>query len=727
MMLLRQRAILTQSGLKLRYDAQSTFLKGCSGLHDLVSSMVGFRPHHMDLALVTQHILHPLWRQGVHVLAPLVTASTWKSLPQIMQSFPHWPPGALRAYSLLLALCCTPAHQFHRQCAADGICPAHASLHLHPAFTDAVQVACAQHILRFVDCSTITAMVVDANCMITMAGLFQHLSGWRRSCRCMSQLQPSVGHALHQSGDHDHNDGMQAYTMQVSLAKDLWPSKLAHFQARHLMNKCHAGFATQQDHLVLLEQQCHSQALFMASPMRSHALVDNVPFIFRDVNPDHNVIATQVAMLTWHDDGIIAVYDQSGRFADSMSLRKLELLSGLHLAAGARIHDLPQHLTLLNTCMAVTRKQNARRYILMHHSSHAADLLDDMVAILELKVHWLATALSCSQSLLCFAAGTSLCAMYSSMTAYDCLWTGHGLVTPSMCTADSYRALDWAIAFAYASEPTRLLLLCHSPNNAACKLMLHPLVYRLASAPPGSMPVSTHVGFTQHMQCTWPSTNSSQMALVLVANAAGLGSLTSIAWEQVQQAIWHCGLDACQTSKPVPRVGPLPRPVSVLKSAKAHQPSPREATCSPDPDCAVLELIIAKPAKRWAGVPALYTDGSKRDSSLSFAWTSPVMSLEKQYKVPGPASCHRTVLQAELMAIHAAIHAEELQGVQAIMTDSLNSIRLVAAHIACTGKLEVPQAQPAPHLNFSEALNMALAHQPDQSQIQRKCLRQPRG
>ena len=57
-----------------------------------------------------------------------------------------------------------------------------------------------------------------------------------------------------------------------------------------------------------------------------------------------------------------------------------------------------------------------------------------MVTILELKVHWLATALSCSTSLLCFAAGTSLCAMYASMTAYDCRWSGHGLVTPPMCT-----------------------------------------------------------------------------------------------------------------------------------------------------------------------------------------------------------------------------------------------------------------------------------------------------
>ena len=115
------------------------------------------------------------------------------------------------------------------------------------------------------------------------------------------------------------------------------------------------------------------------------------------------------------------------------------------------------------------------------------------------------------------------------------------------------------------------------------------------------------------------------MALILVANAAGLGSLTSIAWEQVQQAIQHFGLDVCEPSKPMPRVGPLPRPSPVLKSTKARRPSPKEATSSPDPAIAVLQLVLAKPAKRWAGVPAVYTDGSKRDSALSIAWISPVI------------------------------------------------------------------------------------------------------
>ena len=78
---------------------------------------------------------------------------------------------------------------------------------------------------------------------------------------------------------------------------------------------------------------------------------------------------------------------------------------------------------------------------------------------------------------------------------------------------------------------------------------------------------------------------------------------------------------------------------------------PREASQSlihsPTRD-AGQELIIAKPAKWWMGVPAVYTDGSKRDVSLSFArtWTW-TMALERQHGVLGPASSQRTILQAE--------------------------------------------------------------------------------
>ena len=50
--------------------------------------------------------------------------------------------------------------------------------------------------------------------------------------------------------------------------------------------------------------------------------------------------------------------------------------------------------------------------------------------------------------------------------------------------------------------------------------------------------------------------------------------------------------------------------------------------------------------------------------------------------MPGPASEVKTLLQAELMAILAAVHALNVNGSACIMTDSLCSLKLLAAHVA---------------------------------------------
>ena len=81
-------------------------------------------------------------------------------------------------------------------------------------------------------------------------------------------------------------------------------------------------------------------------------------------------------------------------------------------------------------------------------------------------------------------------------------------------------------------------------------------------------------------------------------------------------------------------------------------------------------LITDRPALHWHASEAVYTDGSKRDSSLSCAWVCPAKSLQAQYRVPGPASELRTILQAELMAIHAAVHTLDIANGVSVMTDS---------------------------------------------------------
>ena len=154
------------------------------------------------------------------------------------------------------------------------------------------------------------------------------------------------------------------------------------------------------------------------------------------------------------------------------------------------------------------------------------------------------------------------------------------------------------------------------------------------------------MAFTQHMQGTWPHTNFSHMALISVANAVRLLGLTHEQWNRAAVALGDAGLDLCQLDRPEARVGPLPRPL-VPRAAKAPIPSLREATSSHDLGSMISDLVHDMPAKKWCDVAAVYTDGSKRESSLSFAWFYPAAAITRQYKAPGPASAQRTVLQAE--------------------------------------------------------------------------------
>ena len=228
-------------------------------------------------------------------------------------------------------------------------------------------------------------------------------------------------------------------------------------------------------------------------------------------------------------------------------------------------------------------------------------------------------------------------------------------------------------------------LLCYAPQNAAVlnQLMHHPLVHKLARVPAGHVPLSTHIAFTQHMQCRWPDVNASSMLLILVANAAGLASMTHVDRDQARAVLDRHELGGCQMVRPEARVGPLPRSFVMQGFKTALPPSSREAPHTLVPSLEIEGLLVVKPAARWMGVTAVHTDGSKRDSSLSFAWVCPSMRLDRQYKVPGPPSPCRTILHAERVAIHAAGSTEELSGVHAIITNSLGAMRLVAAHIAC--------------------------------------------
>ena len=123
-MLLRQLAVMHSMDLKLACYLQAPIMQDCHTLHDLLSCMVGFRPEPVDYQLITDHILHPLWKQGVHSLHGLLDAHGFRQLFEVQQQHADWHTSALRAYCLLLHICCTVGHEFATLCEYEGVCSA---------------------------------------------------------------------------------------------------------------------------------------------------------------------------------------------------------------------------------------------------------------------------------------------------------------------------------------------------------------------------------------------------------------------------------------------------------------------------------------------------------------------------------------------------------------------------------------------------------------------------
>ena len=170
------------------------------------------------------------------------------------------------------------------------------------------------------------------------------------------------------------------------------------------------------------------------------------------------------------------------------------------------------------------------------------------------------------------------------------------------------------------------------------------------------------------------------MLLLLVANASGLRELEPHIWPRMQEVLAEAGLGALPC--PQARVGLLPRLSPTQSLTKSTSLPFRDAPEALQPELVLTSLVHDKAAVHWNAKAAVYTDGSKRDSSLSFAWVCPAESMQGRYQVPGPASEVKTILQAELSAIHAAVQALNADGNACIMTDSLCSLRLLVAHIA---------------------------------------------
>ena len=95
------------------------------------------------------------------------------------------------------------------------------------------------------------------------------------------------------------------------------------------------------------------------------------------------------------------------------------------------------------------------------------------------------------------------------------------------------------------------------------------------------------------------------------------------------------------------------------------------------------EVLPQVPPLRYAAEDFVYTDASKRGTSITAAWAQPGRGVSQQVSLPPPSKPERTIGRGELAAIHTALHSGLHPGhiPMHIATDSLTSLQLISGYM----------------------------------------------
>ena len=689
-MLLRQAAILTWGGLKLSCDLHASSITDFGSVYAAVSSMAGLRPLGISAPQVARHILHPLWRAGAYDLHDLLQDGEFRTVYDISRLHPEWSMSALKAYSLLTHACCGSGKLLHRMLEETEQLDSPATLRPCMSKSKLMQdnLRDIHSIPLKIECDHVTGVVQGPMTEMGLVAIFHAClaSGPWRDVYTGPHLQPLTCTTISDVTDACAGDVRMA-VVQPSLLHTLWPSKLAAFRAQQLQMRCELGFGSIQDCEKLNEVQAQAQSLLMALPMPPHCSSDHIHFAFQDIHPEEDVVSSGQAIIAHHQGGQISIHDITGRFLGTLPMPLLEKIEKLHMMDRQHSALLPQVLAdFMVICWTIARRHDARKYLLEHQCVCESALLDQLMTYLGLHTHWLTSAVSSAPAAGAFAGCTPESILYGSVPdAYTVRWTGRGMITPPLSVDAAAKALEWAIASTYTNMPTLLFMIAHYPARAVKlkKLIQHPAVHVIAQVPAKRLAMHVPDVFTQHIHGQWPDSNMAPIMLIMIANAAGFqeSSLTNEQWKNLGLILSDHNVELAM--RRVHREGPMPRPPAPPGHSKAQDAPPHREALNPDaPRSHLHEIICQKPPKRWGHEVATYTDGSKLGSSLTLAWVCPMLGVQLAYRVPRPPSAQRTVMQAELLAIHAAVHAPHMQeGSLHILTDSLGSLRLIAAHI----------------------------------------------
>ena len=701
-MQLRKASILTQHAMHVRYQRGWDPDLHIIDLYELCTMSVAAKGLSSPLSLLQDQVIRPLCQAFRYTCQPFQTDSGMMPLTAMHAKNPSCLIALTvqRAYTILLQICCSPTCRLRELLHAPGLAPEPPQYRpfkgCHVSSQPMLPAGCPVDLPSFMELSHIMQFSPHVPSQPTSGCYYKvaWCTGPRPSASRLQRLQAFgiVPQPL-QLDTYSQHMCWQPSILHWSVVKYFWPGKLAAFEARQLHSVLSHNMTSSNG---IDARDCFHSAQRQAQHISTSNIIpafstssNTIEFGFVAVNPDRDVRSSGSCMLARNSSGSIAVYDAAGAWVVDLSndcilsLASRVSLDALQASTFSTIVRSIMHVPLQDSRDASAMGLFKQQFCL------PASLMKSLQALFGITYEWFASPVNLHGHIPMYASKSAGDHIASSMgDAYAFKWLHSGFANPGLNHAQALAAVRWAIASCYEPAPVlNLLVVPITPRTSALQATLaHACAQHLLSMPAGtchfSVPEFLHAHCLVRDRLPMPA-----VEVVLIANHSGISRFMaqhSLTYSRLRRALQRSSASACTVHllRDVPEMLPVLSFRLPWRWRHAQHPplcSDIPAVCSQ----ALAEIQDGPPPLLMDAASIVYTDGSKRGTSITAAWVHPAGSQSGVVTLPGPLQAQSTPLRGELAAIYEAVHSSDfpLYRRLTLMTDSLTALYLIHAYI----------------------------------------------
>ena len=442
-----------------------------------------------------------------------------------------------------------------------------------------------------------------------------------------------------------------------------------------------------------------------------------------DTNPDKDLMPTGSNRIVLDDNDRAHCFDAEGHYAGSLDLERMHyILSDLqtntrsdladnsdcltradeqqgdvtHLQ-NERMNCLPDAIYAVMTGKGLHRPRNKRQMMMQPIATLGSAVQHHLRLTFSTTIEWMSDPLSRNPEMENYASFDRTDSTFGALTdPYSYKWLGSGQFITSNTTAESYRALKWALMSATDTSPVLnvgVIQYSEGPTGIS-RLLKNKHVHVLCTIKKGSISKRHPTASVWYNENSPTPSNKCTVALIIVYNSAGyidhlnIGRLTALknAFRDSDIAVdqWNPNIPE-RTDQDTIRVESLTK--AFQRASSSGVPDRLRLTHGPP---TVEQLTAWRTAfqhyitvqdKRFKSPGIVFTDSSMLGQSLTGAVYRGSPYMVQQFKITTSCPSLHTVLHGELAAIHRALTifggtispSEPL----ILMTDSLTGIYLI--------------------------------------------------